>query len=201
MRWWWWWASPRLIITSTGGSASGWAGIWVLLSPVLTFFFFFFIFLKKFTWKGEPTNQGTTTGDGWLYLYPPWRQSNRMARHGRPGRWCACRDNGKKKPLVITHVQKAKGKKKKKKKWKEEGAMLCHTFVVLLLLPVQSTRRIYIYVIIIIDFRSPAGRCATVVSSLFFFSFLFFSPRQSRLPCVVVVVVGTARPLSLSVCL
>jgi hypothetical protein len=145
------------------------------------------VHLKR--WTNQPTSQPTNHRDG--CCTPLDVKVTGWLDMKRPGDDVHVVTTAKRKPRIITHVQKAKGKIKWERKKRGYAPMyLC----VLLLL---DCIHVYIYLRNYYRLWSPAGRCATVVSSLVVsFSFLFFSPRQSRLPCVVVVVVGTARPLS-----
>jgi hypothetical protein len=86
----------------------------------------------------------------------------------RPGDDVHVVTTAKRKPRIITHVQKAKGKIKWERKKRGYAPMyLC----VLLLL---DCIHVYIYLRNYYRLWSPAGRCATVVSSLVV-SFLFCS--------------------------
>lgn len=78
----------------------------------------------------------------------------------RPGDDVHVVTTAKRKPRIITHVQKAKGKIKWERKKRGYAPMyLC----VLLLL---DCIHVYIYLRNYYRLWSPAGRCATVVSSL-----------------------------------
>lgn len=115
----------------------------------------------------------------------------------RPGDDVHVVTTAKRKPRIITHVQKAKGKIKWERRSRKRGYAPMYLCVLLLL----DCIHVYIYLRNYYRLWSPAGRCATVVSSLVV-SFLFCSSLHASPDSrVLLLLLQVQRGLSLcSVC-